>query len=378
MTLPHLTPTLDSAPRPSRSQPVQKRLAGPLRLLGSALALAGICHLLVLLAATSTLAQLSVDQPIITVEPEVMDFGVVQQNESRSGDITIRNIGGAMLQIRDIKSDCGCTVAEVNQRELGPGESTLLSVTFNSKKFEGPQTKLVKIYTNDPQSPVVEYQVLAKVHVPVYVTPIKRQLGFGRLRQGETQTQKAWFKTEDIDQLNIEVTRYNEQLFEFEIEQAPEGQTNQSVLVVHSRPDAPIGEHREFIRVETNVTDLPIIDFEAFLTVLQDLEALPAKVDFRYAPRNREMKTKVRVRSTTDGVEFKITGAEIDLPQFQVQVDETIPNTETLIHISGMPITKEDPLAVESQGRIAGTLRIFTNLPQQPELTIPVRYLLKM
>jgi len=378
MILPHQTLPLALPPRQPRRRPVPTRRAGPVRSPGSTSALAGVCHLLVLLAAACPFAQLSVDQPIITVEPEVMDFGVLQQNESRSGEITIRNIGGTMLQIRDIKSDCGCTVAEVNQRELEPGESTILSVTFNSKKFEGPQTKLVKIYTNDPQSPVVEYQVLAKVHVPVYVTPIKRQLGFGRLRQGETQTQKAWFKTEDIDQLSIEVTRYNEELFEFEIEQAPEGQANQAVLVVHSLPDAPIGEHREFIRVETNVTDLPIIDFEAFLTVLQDLEAFPAKVDFRYAPRNREMKTKVRVRSTTNDVEFKITGAEIDLPQFQVQVEETIPNTETLIHISGMPITKEDPLAVESQGRIAGTLRIFTNLPQQPEMTIPVRYLLKM
>jgi hypothetical protein len=210
------------------------------------------------------------------------------------------------------------------------------------------------------------------------VNPVKRQLSFGRLRQGESGTRRASFKTDEIDELIIEPVRFDETLFRLEVEPNPDGEANQAVLIVHSLPDAPLGEHREFIRVNTNVPEVPHIDFEAFLTMLQDLEPQPAKVDFKYALRNRELKTKVRVRPTVNDIKFKITGAEIDLPNFTVQVEETIPNTETLIHISGMPLTKEDPLAVESQGRITGTLRIFTDLPQQPELTVPVRYLLKM
>jgi len=325
-----------------------------------------------------TPAQIAVDRPIITVEPEILNFGVMPQHESRSGEITIHNIGGALLKIREVKSDCGCTVADVSQREVASGASTTLSVTFNSQKFEGPQTKYIQIYSNDPDTPVLEYVVSAKVKVPVYVNPVKRQLAFGRLRQGESNTQRAWFETEDIAELEITPTRFNEQLFTVEVDQNPDGQANRAILTVHSKPDAPVGEHREFIRVETNVPDLPLIDFEAFLTVLKDLEAIPAKVDLRYAQRNRQFETLVRVRATSKEVEFKVTGAEIDLPNFKAEIEETIPNVETFVHLTGMPVTRDDPLAIQSEGRIQGTLRIFTNLPQQPELIVPVRYLLKM
>ncbi len=342
-------------------------------LLGAATAL-----LMTLSGLAPTSAQIAVDRPIITVEPEILDFGVMPQNESRSGEITIHNIGGALLKIREVKSDCGCTVADITQREIASGESTTLSVTFNSQKFEGQQTKYIQVYSNDPDTPVLEYVVSAKVKVPVYVKPVKRQLAFGRLRQGESNTQRAWFETEDIAQLEITPSRFNEQLFTIEVDQNPEGQANRAVLTVHSKPDAPVGDHREFIRVETNVPDLPLIDFEAFLTVLQDLEAFPAKVDLRYAQRNRPFETLVRVRATSKNVEFKVTGAEIDLPNFKAEVEETIPNVETFVHLTGMPVTRDDPLAVQSEGRIQGTLRIFTNLPQQPELIVPVRYLLKM
>ena len=325
-----------------------------------------------------TAAQVAIDQPIITVEPQALDFGVMNQNESRQGEIIIRNIGGTPLNIREVKSDCGCTVPDVEKRDLAPGESTTLKVTFNSKKFEGRQTKFVRIYSNDPDTPLIEYPVQADVHVPVFVKPPKRQLGFGRLRQGETVTRKAWFETRDIPVLEITPTRYDQDLFSVEIQADPDGASNKAIMVVQSKPDAPVGKHREFIRVNTNVPDLQVIDFEAFLDILQDLEVHPSKINFRYAQRNQLLKQTIRVRSTTEGIEFKITGVEIDLPDFETQVEEVIPNQETFVYITGRPLPTSDPRAIAANGRMRGTLHIFTDLPNQPELTVPITYLLKM
>jgi hypothetical protein len=38
-----------------------------------------------------------------------------------------------------------------SKRELKPGESSNIEVTFNSKGRKGPQTKTVTVSTNDPE-----------------------------------------------------------------------------------------------------------------------------------------------------------------------------------------------------------------------------------
>jgi len=323
-------------------------------------------------------AQLAVDKPIITTEPDKLDFGVMNQQESQDKEIIIRNIGGEVLKIREVKPDCGCTIADVSKKELQPGEATTLKVTFNSKKFEGPQTKYVRIYSNDPDTPLLEYVIQADVHVPIYIKPPKRQLGFGRLRQGETNIQKAWLETHEVPELELKPVRYNSELFTIEIKNNTDGALNKAIMVVHSKPDAPVGNHREFIRLETNVPEMRTIDFEAFVDILQDLEVNPPKINFRYAQRDQVMKHKVHVRATGEDIKFKITGAEIDLPNFVSNVEETIPNQETIVYVSGRPLPTSDPRAKEAKGRMMGTLRIFTDLPHLPELQVTITYLLKM
>ena len=37
-----------------------------------------------------------------------------------------------------------------------------------------------------------------------------------------------------------------------------------------------------------------------------------------------------------------------------------------------------DPRAIEAQGRIKGTLKIFTNLKETPVISVPVTYMVRM
>ena len=73
-----------------------------------------------------------------------------------------------------------------------------------------------------------------------------------------------------------------------------------------------------------------------------------------------------------------MTGAEIDLPEISLEVIETLPNAETKVLMTGAPIASTDPRAVEANGRIKGTLRIFTDLPKTPVVEVPVTYMVRM
>lgn len=71
-------------------------------------------------------------------DPYTWDFGRVREGEILKHDFVLKNESKDTLNIKDINTSCGCTVSEVKQKVLLPGESTLIEVKFNSKGYSGP------------------------------------------------------------------------------------------------------------------------------------------------------------------------------------------------------------------------------------------------
>ena len=347
------------------------------RHLSAALCLPALALLLILGRGTAA-AQSDTDRPVLDVQPAELDLGTMKQDQSVDRLVTIRNLGTLPLHIDEIKPDCGCTIAKLQDQDLAPGGETQVNINFNSQHFQGGIEKIVRIYSNDPTYPIFELKLKVDVHVPIVVEPRNRQLGFGKVRVGQQGMARAWFQASDIPKLELTPERYDKDLFDIEIVPNYEGNPQRSVMIVRTRPDAPVGNQREFIRVATNAPEMPTIDFEAFVEFVQELYVDKPYIRFGYAMKGVQLQQSIQVRASTPGTKFKITGAEIDLPDFRTKVVETIPNRETRIDITGMPLLPSDPRAQEAEGRMQGTLRIFTDLPSQPELEVKVLYLLRI
>ncbi|MBD3410113.1 MAG: DUF1573 domain-containing protein [Ignavibacteriales bacterium] len=95
-------------------------------------------------------AQLS--EPQISSQQTVYDFGRMFQGDTVKYSFIVSNTGGDLLKIEKVISTCGCTVAERSKDELKPGESATITVAFDTRDRIGPQTKLVAIQTNDPNT----------------------------------------------------------------------------------------------------------------------------------------------------------------------------------------------------------------------------------
>lgn len=312
---------------------------------------------------------------VIVMTPRAYDFGNMKQQESRTTFIELRNDGGGLLKIEDVKADCGCTVPTLTQYELGPGESTQVEVRFDSKKFHGKVVKTVLVTSNDPVNPVLEFMITADVHTPLIIDPANQRIGFTREVVGKSQSGRVTFEATDLQKLEISVGDTRQGIFEVHAVNGLDGAANKAALEVVLPPDAPPGRHRDNVRVNTNVPDYETVDIEMSAWRIQSLVTSPEQVNFRFKNSFRQ---DVRVAPAVDGLEFKITGAEIDLPEIEVTVDETIPNTETMVRLRGAPIAPGDPRAVETRGRIQGTLTIHTDLADLPVLTVPVLYMVRM
>lgn len=77
----------------------------------------------------------------------VHDFGQIPQGIPVEVKFTLTNNSKEVLHINDIKTTCGCTVANYSRDPILPGESTAITTTYNAKN-EGPFNKTIKVFTN--------------------------------------------------------------------------------------------------------------------------------------------------------------------------------------------------------------------------------------
>lgn len=129
---------------------------------------------------------------IVPLEKE-FDFGEIKEGETVSHDFIILNQGGDILEITKVKASCGCTAANPSKKQLAPGDSTSISVKFNSTRRSGKQKKYVYIFSNDPETPQLRLlftaNVIAKDKNSALAQPVvklsKYTHNFGNIKGGE-------------------------------------------------------------------------------------------------------------------------------------------------------------------------------------------------
>lgn len=80
-------------------------------------------------------------------EKETHDFGSIPQNKPASYDFKFSNTGDAPIIITEVKPACGCSVAEFTRTPIKPGDSGVITVTYNAAAT-GPFTKQFTVKSN--------------------------------------------------------------------------------------------------------------------------------------------------------------------------------------------------------------------------------------
>lgn len=92
--------------------------------------------------------------PVIFLEQDFYDFGSVKSGEVANGFFIVENKGGDVLEIKSVRTDCGCTVAGIEKKILAPGDRSRIDVKYNSSGKVGDVIKYIYIDSNDPSRPV--------------------------------------------------------------------------------------------------------------------------------------------------------------------------------------------------------------------------------
>lgn len=93
--------------------------------------------------------------PKLVCDQPVYEFGQVDQSAVVTNVFVVRNEGDATFVAGMPRSTCGCTVAKLEKKMIGPGETVELTVVFRAKGQGGPQKKAVYLRAADDQERVL-------------------------------------------------------------------------------------------------------------------------------------------------------------------------------------------------------------------------------
>ena len=98
------------------------------------------------------------------VFPEtVFEFGKIEQGASMSHAFEVRNAGKLPLSVEVTSTTCKCTVGDLSNNEIAPGETSEVVLEWVAKTGPGPFRHGAVLSTNDPSKSSVDLTVEGKV-----------------------------------------------------------------------------------------------------------------------------------------------------------------------------------------------------------------------
>ena len=195
-------------------------------------------------------------------------------SEKGTHEFTITNRGDQALTLNPGSTSCSCTVSEIKDDELAPGQSTKVLVTWQSKGHIGPFQQSVTVITSDPLRPEVTLTIKGEYTRPVYADP--DELTFGQIAGTEPVTREARiFCNLPNQQIKIQGHQLSDPSLEkfFQVDYVPlsadelrkqKGVTSGVLVRVTVKPGLPLGRFQQRILLSTNLTDDPEVDLPLF------------------------------------------------------------------------------------------------------------------
>ncbi len=279
------------------------------------------------------------------------------------------NEGNAPLHIQKIDSDCGCVATNTSSDKIPPAGKGKIRVTV--EKDVGGFRQSVFVSTDDPATPIVRLEVSGVILPPV---AYPKKIELGQLEK-EERVSKNVTLTNNLKNA-VEITGHTVSNKDIAVtlpkKHIPAGE-NMVFEVVLSLAD--VGSYSESLTLSAQTQEvLPGTDSNTFEIsiqfkgrVLGGIVVLPQNLFLGVLDGSgKSLQRKVHIN--TDGsLPFSLKKVSAD--NFSVAADLALaPQTAYEVELSITP-KMDSP----SSGLVEGTIRIATDHPDVPEITIPVK-----
>jgi hypothetical protein len=125
---------------------------------------------LVLLIGLQTVAAETSGPHILPLQSTI-DFGTVTEGTTVERSFPLKNSGTEPLTLTRIVSSCGCVVLDQNGVVIPAGETHPLKVLLNTQGSQGQRSRVIRVFSNDSEKPVVSLNLSGTVEPLVTILP---------------------------------------------------------------------------------------------------------------------------------------------------------------------------------------------------------------
>jgi len=221
-------------------------------------------------------------------------FGKVKPTDLLWHEFVFLNAGDATLEIKDVKTECACTVAGEWDHQVQPGHVGQIPIRLNAANLSGHINNPITVTCNDPERDTYFLQIQATILRPIDLVP--RYLEFVRLQGEETEETRVVRIINNLAQdITLEPPAMPNPSLKAELVTVRPGREFQ--LHVTSAGAAPGARYNYVLRLKTSSTDIPSLNIPVAIIPRPAILVSPALIRLPSGPLESDYRYPIRIRN---------------------------------------------------------------------------------
>jgi len=232
------------------------------------------------LAWTSQTQQLGTPKAAV-IDGEVYEFGTMEVDATESHAFLIKNEGDAPLVLEKGGTTCKCTLSELENGEVQPGQTVKVTLEWTPKSISLDFGQTATLLTNDPERPSLELRIRGKVVRAIVLEP--RSILVTSLSAGETYKtgiRVLSFNTADFEIQSAEISGSHEKLMTATFrpltdQELAESEAKAGYFVqVEIIAGLPLGKSHHDLKIKTSSKEMPELVVPVDASVVGDITVI--------------------------------------------------------------------------------------------------------
>lgn len=269
-------------------------------------------------------------QGALKFDTMAVDAGRFAEGDVANVEFPFTNVSDRTVRINRVRTSCGCTASTGNVETIGPGESSSIKASFDTRGRSGRQTSTVTVETDDPAQAHYPLRLALDIVQEVFVT--NHLIDMGVLRPGEGATGEFTIVSLLDKPLQVNKVTPSNEIIKVELKESrpfESGEDKGTELVYHfTVPETmPLGDFYFTFNIETDWRANPLRQAVRG-RVLGDVDFNP-KQFFLSIPAGEERTSTVTFTSrTTHGFEILDATAEVEGLEIRFSTDKQLPRRQ--------------------------------------------------
>jgi hypothetical protein len=207
--------------------------------------------------------------PRVDVLEPTAQVGRVIRGQTIDQSFTLRNVGTAPLRLTGVDLACSCQAVPGFSREIPPGQSETIQMRVSTDRLpEGRQKGLaMRIQTNDPAAPSIEFAIDAEIHSEFLVS--EDWLDFGTVQQGSDVSRKFVVGVAAHSDSRVLGASSTDPAVNVAVRsKSGKGRQVEVTVIASQRTTAPVGSHFGNVIVQTSSQYMPELRVPIFGTIV--------------------------------------------------------------------------------------------------------------